>query len=210
RQGRLLLPRRALSMSRRNYRAVLSLALLVAGASLSACGLAPPGGRLAGLSERDCMARVMYFESLRSSTDGMVAVGTVVENRRQSGRYPTTVCGVVGQRNQFADGALWRRMSGPGRARAYAAADAVLAGAPHQQVGDAMYFHTADRWYPYRSMHYVAVAGGNAFYERRSRYAVRPPSLELRPTVVASDRAGIDAGDRIRLATFLNTGQGLN
>src|SRR5262245_19849335 len=168
-------------MNGRNRRVVISLALLVAGASLSACGLAPPGGRLAHLSERDCMARVMYFESLRSSTDGMIAVGTVVENRRQSGRYPGTVCGVVGQRSQFADGALYKRMTGPSRTRAYAAADAVLAGARHPKVGDAMYFHTADRWYPYKNMHYVAVAGGNAFYEKRSRYAAaKPPALAFR------------------------------
>src|SRR6187455_892655 len=129
----------------RNRRAFLSLTLIVAGASLSACGMAPPGAGLRHLSERDCMARVMYFESLRSSRDGMVAVGTVVENRRESGRYPRTVCGVVGQRNQFADGALWKRMSGPSKARAYAAADDVLAGARHRGVGDAMFFHTAGR-----------------------------------------------------------------
>jgi spore germination cell wall hydrolase CwlJ-like protein len=187
-------------------RAVVALILIVAGASLSACGMAPPGGRLANLSERDCMARVMYFESLRSSSDGMVAVGTVVENRRQSGRYPSSVCGVVGQRNQFADGALWKKMSGPGRARAYAAADAVLSGQRHPQVGSAMYFHTAGRWYPYNNMHYVAVAGGNAFYERHSRHASKPPFFALRPTAVAADTGGIESGDRVKLATFLNTG----
>jgi spore germination cell wall hydrolase CwlJ-like protein len=191
----------------RNRRAALCLTLIVAGASLSACGMAPPGAGL-HLSERDCMARVMYFESLRSSSDGMVAVGTVVENRRESGRYPRTVCGVVGQRNQFADGALWKRMSGPSKARAYQAADAVLAGARHRDVGDAMYFHTAGRWYPYGNMHYVAVAGGNAFYERRSRRAAAPPPFVLRPTVVSD--SGIVPTDRVRLATFLNTGQGLN
>src|SRR4051794_1502088 len=134
-------------MDWRNRRALLSLALIVAGASLSACGMAPPGARLTNLSERDCLARVMYFESLRSSTDGMIAVGTVVMNRRESGQHPRSVCGVVGERNQFADGALWKRMSGPGRGRAYAAADAVLAGARHPGVGTAMYFHTAGRWY---------------------------------------------------------------
>ena len=192
----------------RNRRAALSLTLIVAGASLSACGMAPPGGRIANLSARDCMARVMYFESNRSSTDGMVAVGTVVMNRRASGRYPSSVCGVVGQRNQFADGALWKRMSGPGKTRAYAAADAVLAGTRHRGVGDAMFFHTAGYHYPYRNMHYVAVAGGNAFYERHSRRAVQPPPFVLRPTVV-SDTA-IESTDRVRLATFLNTGKGLN
>ena len=192
----------------RNRRAVLSLALIIAGASLSACGMAPPGGRIANLSERDCLARVMYFESNRSSSDGMVAVGTVVMNRRASGRYPSSVCGVVGQHNQFADGALWKRMSGPGKSRAYAAADAVLAGARHRDVGDAMFFHTAGYHYPYRNMHYVAVAGGNAFYEKRSRHAATPPPFVLRRTVAAD--TGIEPTDRIRLATFLNTGQGLN
>src|SRR3954471_12931809 len=55
-------------------------------------------------SDRQCLARGMYVESVRSSDDGMLAVGTVVMNRLQSGRYPRTVCGVVGQPNQFAPG----------------------------------------------------------------------------------------------------------
>ena len=79
-------------------------------------------------------------------------------------------------------------MSGPAKARAYAAADAVLAGARHRGVGDAMFFHTAGRRYPYGNMHYVAVAGGNAFYERRSRRAAKPPPFALRPTVVSDSR----------------------
>jgi spore germination cell wall hydrolase CwlJ-like protein len=194
-------------MDWRNRRAVLSLALIVAGASLSGCGMSPPGASFRHLSERDCLARVMYFESLRSSSDGMLAVGTVVMNRRASGQHPRTVCGVVGERNQFADGALWKSMSGPGRTRAYEVADAVLAGARHPGVGNAMYFHTADRWYPYSNMHYVAVAGGNAFYERRSRRTADPPPFTLRTTVSAD--AAIDPSDRVRLATFLNTGKGL-
>jgi len=172
--------------------------------------MSPPGAGF-HLSERDCMARVMFFESNRSSSDGMLAVGTVVMNRRASGQHPSTVCGVVGEHNQFADGALWKRMSGPGRDRAYQVADSVLAGARHPGVGSAMYFHTADRWYPYSNMHYVVVAGGNAFYEKRSRYA--PPSTRWNQppatfTPVA-ERGAIDPSDRVRLATFLSTGQGL-
>ncbi|MDD9332228.1 MAG: cell wall hydrolase, partial [Bartonella sp.] len=33
------------------------------------------------LTERQCLMRAMYFESNRSSREGMIAVGTVVMNR---------------------------------------------------------------------------------------------------------------------------------
>jgi hypothetical protein len=198
-------------MAWRNRRFLLSLTLIVAGAGLSACGMPPPGAGFRHLSERECMARVMFFESNRSSSDGMLAVGTVVMNRRQSGQHPGSVCGVVGERNQFADGALWKRMSGAGRDRAYEVADSVLAGARHPSVGSAMYFHTAGRWYPYSNMHYVAVAGGNAFYEKRSRYAPSSTRWNQPPAAFApvAERGAIDPSDRVRLATFLSTGQGL-
>jgi hypothetical protein len=114
------------------------------------------------------MARVMYFESIRSSDEGMLAVGTVVMNRLQSDKYPNTVCGVVGEKNQFAPGVLSRPMQeGKSRERAYRMADQVLRGKRHRSVGKAMFFHTAGRTYKFTNMHYVAVAGGNAFYERK-------------------------------------------
>jgi hypothetical protein len=110
----------------------------------------------------------MYFESIRSSDEGMLAVGTVVMNRVESGKYPSTVCGVVGQKNQFAPGVLSKPMpEGKSRERAYRVAGEVLAGKRHRGVGKAMFFHTAGRTYGYSNMHYVAVAGGNAFYERK-------------------------------------------
>ena len=114
------------------------------------------------------MARVMYFESIRSSDEGMLAVGTVVMNRVESDKYPNGVCAVVGQKNQFAPGVLSKPMQeGKSRERAYRIADQVLAGKRHRGVGKAMFFHTAGRTYSYSNMHYVAVAGGNAFYERK-------------------------------------------
>jgi spore germination cell wall hydrolase CwlJ-like protein len=117
--------------------------------------------------ERQCLARAMYFESNRSSDDGMLAVGTVVMNRLESGRYPRTICGVVGQRNQFAPGALTSPMSGVGRTRALRNADRVLAGARTPGMQSVEFFHTAGLDYPYRNMQYRLVAGGNAFYEKR-------------------------------------------
>ncbi len=98
----------------------------------------------------------------------MLAVGTVVMNRVESSKYPNTICGVVGQKNQFAAGALTRPMpAGASRDRAFRVADQVIRGKRHRGVGKAMFFHTAGRTYGYSNMHYVAVAGGNAFYERR-------------------------------------------
>lgn len=58
------------------------------------------------------------------------------------------------------------------------AADAVLAGERHPKVGKAMYFHTAGHHFPYTNMHYVAVAGGNAFYEKRDKRMAKQDKLD--------------------------------
>jgi hypothetical protein len=110
----------------------------------------------------------MYFESNRSSDDGMLAVGTVVMNRLHSPQYPKSVCGVAGQPKQFADGALTNPVNERSQswAKALRTADAVLAGDRHSGVGRAQFFHTAGYTFPYQNMHYVALAGGNAFYEK--------------------------------------------
>lgn len=119
--------------------------------------------------DRNCLERAMFFESNRSSSDGLVAVGTVVMNRLASGRYPDTICGVVGQKNQFAPGVLSRKMNSRALPDVQAAADAVLKGKRHPKLRNAMFFHTAGLKFPYRNMHYVLVAGGNSFYEKRNR-----------------------------------------
>jgi spore germination cell wall hydrolase CwlJ-like protein len=153
-----------------NPRLPAILALVLTALTLGACGHNPGGfGPTAQLSDRECLARVMFFESNRSSDEGMLAVGTVVMNRLQSPKYPKSVCGVVGQQNQFADGALTNHVNKrhSSWARAERAADAVLAGERHAGVGQAMFFHTAGYSYPYRNMKYVTLAGGNMFYDKR-------------------------------------------
>jgi spore germination cell wall hydrolase CwlJ-like protein len=134
-------------------------------AFLAACGSV---GSHSSRSDVACLARAMYFESIRSSDEGMLAVGTVVMNRVESDEFPSSVCGVVGQKNQFAAGVLSRAMTeGKSAERAQRVARAVLSGKRHRGVGKAMYFHTAGRTYRYSNMHYVLVAGGNAFYTRK-------------------------------------------
>jgi len=140
------------------------VALVAAAVLLAGCAMNP----LANLSAKDCLTRAMYFESNRSSEAGMLAVGTVVMNRAADRRYPKSVCAVVGQKNQFAPGVLWKPMK-EGRSKALAArvASAVLNGARHPGVRRAMHFHTAGLRFPYKNMHYVLEAGGNEFYEKR-------------------------------------------
>lgn len=117
--------------------------------------------------DRDCMARAMYFESHRTGEDGMLAVGTVVANRVKSGRYGSSVCEVVAQKGQFAAGLMSKPMDDSGAERARKVAGDVLGGKRHPGVKDAMFFHTAGLRFHYPNMHYVLVAGGNAFYEKR-------------------------------------------
>ncbi|MDQ0390749.1 cell wall hydrolase [Labrys monachus] len=162
--------------------AVRLFAIALATSGLGGCALFPAVHTAQVTNERDCLARAMYFESNRSSDDGMLAVGTVVMNRRDSGRYPRSICGVVGQRVQFAPGVLSRQMNDAGRGRAYRVADAVLAGKRYPGMNGVYFFHTAGYTYPYSNMHYVAVAGGNAFYEKRRSPGGQPVEA---PTLLA-------------------------
>lgn len=119
--------------------------------------------------DRECLERAMFFEANRSSQDGLVAVGTVVINRLLSKQYPDTICGVVGQKNQFAPGVLTRKMNSKALPDVQKAADDVLKGKRHPAAKNSMFFHTAGLKFPYKNMHYVLVAGGNAFYEKRNK-----------------------------------------
>ncbi|WP_409361527.1 cell wall hydrolase [Bartonella heixiaziensis] len=138
------------------------------------------------LTERQCLMRAMYFESNRTSREGMIAVGTVVMNRVNSTAYPKTICGVVGQYKQFAPGVLTRPMTEPASvARVKEAADAVLRGERDKKIKNAMFFHTAGLSFPYKNMYYVRVAGGNAFYEKRARDGSLQVPANNRPYDVA-------------------------
>lgn len=141
-------------------------ALTIAATSLGGCSFLGMNFGMAQLSEKECLMRAMYFESNRSSSEGMLAVGTVVMNRVGDSRYPKSVCGVVGQKNQFAQGVLTRKMTDSGAVLASQMADQVLYGARHPGVRNAKHFHTAGLRFPYNNMHYVLEAGGNEFYEK--------------------------------------------
>lgn len=139
--------------------------------------------------EKECLTRAMFFESNRSSRDGLVAVGSVVMNRLKSGEYGSNVCDVVGAKGQFAPGVLSKPMDSKALPDVTAAAESVLKGERHPKVTkEVMFFHTAGLKFPYKNMYYTAVAGGNAFYEKRSRSRMpdaAPAAPEPQETMLA-------------------------
>jgi spore germination cell wall hydrolase CwlJ-like protein len=134
----------------------------LAAADLPPADVTPP-------AEKECLIRAMYFESNRSSDEGLLALGSVVMNRVKSGFYPGTICGVVGQKGQFDVGVLDKPLNPHEKERVEKVAEDILAGKRHPKIDKAMYFHLAGLHFQYGNMHYVLVAGGNAFYERTGR-----------------------------------------
>jgi hypothetical protein len=53
-------------------------------------------------AEAKCLATAVYFESMGEPLEGQLAVAQVVINRARSGRYPSSLCGVVKQKAQFS------------------------------------------------------------------------------------------------------------
>lgn len=132
--------------------------------------------------EKECLVRAMYFESNRSSESGLLGVGTVVMNRVESAKYPETICGVVGAPRQFAAGVLTKPMTDKVLPRVEAIAEDILNGRRNDAVGAAKHFHMAGMRFGYNNMHYVTVAGGNAFYlkgERPERRRIEEPAIQL-------------------------------
>jgi spore germination cell wall hydrolase CwlJ-like protein len=104
----------------------------------------PTGG-----SDWECLRTALYFESRGESIKGQFAVAEVILNRRDSGRYPGSVCGVVNQGGgggcQFSytcDGIADRMREGGAIDRAGRIARLMLDGAPRALTAGATYFHT--------------------------------------------------------------------
>lgn len=131
-------------------------------------------------AERDCLAQAIYHEARGESETGQLAVANVIVNRARSGKFPSTLCGVIYQnaekgyhRCQFTfacDG----RSDAPGERRAWArsaalAQDVYAEFALGEQVGaipgSALYYHTTNvnpSWA--NTYNPVAQIGSHIFY----------------------------------------------
>lgn len=119
-------------------------------------------------AEHECLAGAVYFESKGEPLKGQLAVAEVILNRASSGKYPSTICGVVKQKSQFSfvrrgrippinrDTAAWRK--------AVAIAHIAKKDLAEGGIGDAMFFHARYVSPNWRRLKRVASIGNHIFY----------------------------------------------
>jgi hypothetical protein len=107
----------------------------------------PTGG-----PEFRCLAEALYFEARGETVKGQVAVAEVILNRRDSGIFPNSVCGVVHQGDghrrhcQFSytcDGRPEAISEKAAYLRAAKIARLMLNGAPRRLTRGAMFYHNS-------------------------------------------------------------------
>lgn len=54
------------------------------------------------IKEKNCLRNALYYEARSESNLGILAVASVIENRKNSQVYPSTYCKVVNQYKQFS------------------------------------------------------------------------------------------------------------
>lgn len=102
-----------------------------------------------GDAEWQCLTKALYFEARGESVKGQFAVAEVILNRKDSARFPGSVCGVVNQAGgggcQFSficDGRKDVMRERAAVDRAGRIARVMLDGAPRGLTEGATYFHT--------------------------------------------------------------------
>ena len=83
---------------------IIAVVLLASSSVANAKGLFSPEHN----PEAWCMAQNIYYEARGSNRADRIAVADVVLNRVQDTRYPNTICEVVRQGKQYADGRMIR------------------------------------------------------------------------------------------------------
>src|SRR6187551_944421 len=120
-----------------------------------------------GSRELECLAAGIYFESKSEPLAGQLAVGQVIANRAESGRFASTYCGVIFQRGQFSfvRGHSWPAINKQGRQwqTAVAIAKIVDKDLKDSAAANALYFH-ARRVHPGWRLKQVASIGNHVFY----------------------------------------------
>jgi N-acetylmuramoyl-L-alanine amidase len=117
-------------------------------------------------SELSCLAGAVYFEAKGEPLSGQLAVANVIINRTNSGRFPSTICGVVKQPGQFSfirGGAIPAIRSAAQYRTAMAIAQVAMDKEWDNPTPGALYFH-ARRVSPGWGRPRVATIGNHVFF----------------------------------------------
>jgi spore germination cell wall hydrolase CwlJ-like protein len=118
-------------------------------------------------SETECLATAVYFESKGEPLSGQLAVAKVIINRSESGRFPSSLCGVVKQRGQFSfvHGGRLPAVAHSSRdwRKAVAISYIAIKGLAKSAAPRALFFH-ARRVSPHWKLTRVASVGNHVFY----------------------------------------------
>ncbi|MGZ8997379.1 MAG: cell wall hydrolase [Allosphingosinicella sp.] len=119
-------------------------------------------------AEHECLAGAVYFESKGEPLQGQLSVAQVVMNRSSSGRFPSSICGVVKQRGQFSfvrggrippiarNSTAWHR--------AVAIARIAMADLAESPTPRALFFHARRVSPGWRGLTRLATVGNHVFY----------------------------------------------
>ncbi|MBY8824711.1 cell wall hydrolase [Sphingomonas colocasiae] len=134
--------------------------------TLSALVAAEPTGEDL-TAELECLAGAVYFEARSESLDGQLAVADVILNRADSGRFASTVCGVVHQPGQFSFVRGGRMPTINRNSQDWREAVAIARIAEKDRwesaASDALFFHAthvSPRW----KLRRIATVGNHVFY----------------------------------------------
>ena len=120
-----------------------------------------------GSRELECLAVGIYFEAKSESLPGQLAVGHVIANRAESGRFPSSYCGVLFQRSQFSFIRGRSLPQVPRASRAWQDAVAIAKIVDEElhpsPMGKALFFH-ATRVSPHWKLTRVGTLGNHVFY----------------------------------------------
>ncbi len=124
-------------------------------------------GSDAGSRELECLAAGVYFEAKSEPLAGQLAVGQVIANRANSGRFPSSYCGVLFQRSQFSFVRGHSYPSIPRASRQWQTAVAMAKIVDQElhvsAVPNALFFH-AKRVQPRWRLTRVGSVGNHVFY----------------------------------------------
>ena len=120
--------------------------------------------------EMRCLAVAVYYESKGEPLEGQLAVAQVILNRRDSGRFASSICGVVYQRGQFSF--TWdKRPDRPANSEMWRTAQAIAVIAAtddwREIVPDATHFHARRVSPGWHRLQRVSAVGNHVFYRMR-------------------------------------------